>query len=174
MKVFKQPIIIFIFLIWIFSCGEKNANNFQINQKLEGCWVGGLIQNDSLTDDIELRFLKVKADSTFAISLTYELGPRSRVWEYDIEINCQDHEISWLAHEGYLSENLDTMYLTKNWKGEKSQWMFYRDKNYDDFINQFLSNTTNDYTYSIPESNKDSLHCASLDDVGIYPYQITE
>ncbi len=174
MKVFKQPIIIFIFLIWIFSCGEKNANNFQINQKLEGCWVGGLIQNDSLTEDIELRFLEVKADSTFAISLTYELGPRSRVWEYDIEIYCQDHEISWLAHEGYLSENLDTMYLTKNWKGEKSQWMFYRDKNYDDFINQFLSNTTKDYTYSIPESNKDGLHCASLDDVGIDPYQITE
>jgi len=174
MKLNKQTFIILFFSIWLCSCGEKNANNFQLNQKLAGCWVGGLIQNDGLTEDIELRFLKVKADSTLAISLTYELGPRSRVWEYDIEISCHNHEISWLAHEGYLSENLDTMYLTKNWKGERSQWMFYRDRNYDDFINQFLSNTTKDNTYSIPESNNDSLYFASLEDVGIDPFQITE
>jgi len=174
MKEDKHTIIIFFFLIWIFSCGEKKPDNFQFSRKLEGCWVGGLLQNDSLTEDIELRFIKVKPDSTVVLSLIYELGPRSRVWEYDIEISCQNHEISWLAHEGHLSENLDTMYLTKNWKGEKSQWMFYRDNNYDNFINQFLSNTSKVYTYSIPESNKDSLFSTSLEDVGIESNQITE
>ena len=156
------------------ACGTKEANNVHLKQKLAGCWVGGLMQNDKLSKDIELRFLKIKGDSTLTISLIYELGPRSRVWEYDIEISCQNHEISWLAHEGYLSENLDTMYLTKNWKGEKTKWMFYRDTNYDDFVNQFLSHKTKDYNYSIPERNNDSLYCASLEDVDIDPFQITE
>ena len=174
MKTHKHAIILFFLLPWIFSCGQKKANNFQVNQKLEGCWVGGLLQNDSLTENIELRFIKVKPDSTLALRLIYELGPRSRVWEYDIEISCQNKEISWLAHQGHLSRNLDTMYLTKNWNGEKSHWLFYRDKNYDRFINQFLSNHTKDYSYSIPEDIKDGLYCAPLNDAKIETYQITD
>jgi len=93
MKVITHTFIILFAFLWIISCDKKKSSDFQMNQQLEGCWVGGMIQNDGLTDDIELRFMKVKADSTLAISLAYELGPRSRVWEYDIEINCQDHEI---------------------------------------------------------------------------------
>ena len=174
MKTKKYLFIISFLTITFLSCTEKKANDFQLSQKLEGCWVGGLLNNGSLTEDVELRLFKIKPDSSLVISLTYELGPRSRVWEYDIEIKCQDHEISWLAHQGHLTENLDTMYLTKNWKGEKSQWMFYRDKNYDDFINKFISNTKNDYTYSIPESIKDSLSCGSLDEVGIDAIQILD
>jgi CubicO group peptidase (beta-lactamase class C family) len=165
----------FFLVVWLlFSCSENTLNDSEMNQKLAGCWVGGLIRNDSLTEDVELRLIRLKPDSTLVLNLIYELGPRSRVWEYDVEISCRNHEISWLAHEGHLSENLDTMYLNKNWKGEKSQWMFYRDKKYDHFIDQFLSNTKRDYTYSIPERNTDSLYCASLEDVGIDSYQITE
>lgn len=174
MKV-KEVIFILIFLSFsILSCRERKSNNLQINQKLKGCWVGGLLQNDSLTEDVELRLFKIKPDSSLVFSLTYELGPRSRVWEYDIEINIQKNEISWLAHQGKLSENLDTMYMTKNWKGEQSQWMFYRDKNYDDFLNKFISNTKNDYTYSVPVSINDSLSCESLDEVGIDALQVTD
>ena len=66
------------------------------------------------------------------------------------------------------------MYLTKNWKGEQSQWMFYRDKNYDDFLNKFISNTKNGYAYSMPASIKDSLSCESLDEVGIDAKQVTD
>ncbi len=174
MKV-KEVILILIFLSFsILSCRERKQNNLLINQKLEGCWVGGLMQNDGLTEDVELRLFKIKPDSSLVFSLTYELGPRSRVWEYDIEISIQNNEISWLAHQGRLSENLDTMYLTKNWKGEQSQWMFYRDKNYDDFINKFISNTRNDYTYSVPVSINDSLSCESLNEVGIDAQQVTD
>jgi CubicO group peptidase (beta-lactamase class C family) len=136
--------------------------------------VGGLLRNDSLTEDVELRLFEMKPDSSLVFSLTYELGPRSRVWGYDIEISAQNNEISWLAHQGRLSENLDTMYLTKNWKGEQSNWMFYRDKNYDDFMNEFISNTKNDYTYSIPAIKNDSLSCASLDEVGIDSIKMTD
>ncbi|MBN1185438.1 MAG: serine hydrolase [Bacteroidales bacterium] len=174
MKV-KEVIFILIFLSFsISSCRERKSNNLLINQKLQGCWMGGLLQNDSLTEDVELRLFKIKPDSSLVFSLTYELGPRSRVWEYDIEISILRNEISWLAHQGKLSENLDTMYLTKNWKGEQSQWMFYRDKNYDDFINKFISNTKSDYTYSIPVSIMDSLNCASLDEAGIDTIKMTD
>jgi CubicO group peptidase (beta-lactamase class C family) len=173
MKV-KEVIFFLLFLSFSFtSCREKKSNNFHINQKLEGCWVGGLWQNDRLTEDVELRLFKIKPDSSLVFCLTYELGPRSRVWDYDIEISVQNHEISWLAHQGKLSENLDTMYLTKNWKGEQSKWMFYRDKSYDDFINKFISNTKNDYSYSMPASIQDGLSCESLDEVGIDSIKMT-
>ncbi|MBE0638932.1 MAG: serine hydrolase [Bacteroidales bacterium] len=174
MKVKEVIFILIILSFSILSCRERKQNNLLINQKLEGCWVGGLLQNDGLTEDVELRLFEIKPDSSLVFSLTYELGPRSRVWEYDIEISIQNNEISWLAHQGKLSENLDTMYLTKNWKGEQSQWIFYRDKTYDDFINKFISNTRSDYTYSIPVSMKDSLSCESLDEVGIDAIQVTD
>ena len=174
MKIKKYLFIIPFLTLTILSCSENKTNNFQVNQKLEGCWVGGLLQNDSLTKDLELRLFEIKPDSSLVFSLTYELGPRSRVWEYDIEISTQNNEISWLAHQGKLSENLDTMYLTKNWKGEQSQWMFYRDKNYDDFINEFISNRKVDYIYSVPTSFNDSLSCASLDEVEIDAAKMTD
>ena len=173
----KNNKVIFFLLfisVTILSCNEKKTNNFQINQKLEGCWVGGLLKNGRLTEDIELRLFKIKPDSSLVLSLTYELGPRSRVWEYDIEIDVQNNDISWLAHQGRLSENLDTMYLSKNWKEEQSQWMFYRDTSYDHFINEFISNTKNSYTYSIPPVIKDRLSCASLDKVGIDTIKMTD
>ena len=171
----KKVILFFLFISFLtLSCSEKEANNFLINQKLMGCWVGGLLKNGNFTEDIELRFLKVKPDSTLIIYLIYELGPRSRVWEYDTEISCQDHEISWLAHKGHLSENLDTMYITKNWKGEQSEWMFFRDKNYDDFIHEFISNINNEYAYSIPTNKNDNLSCTSLENVGIESVQIKD
>lgn len=169
--------IIFIIIFISFSTlsfNESKVKSFQINQKLEGCWVGGLLMNDRLTEDIELRLIKIKPDNTLVLSLIYELGPRSRVWKYDIEITCQNREISFLAHEGHLSENLDTMYLMKNWKGEQSKWLFYRDKNYDDFIGKFISSTNNDYTYSIPVSIKESVPSGSLDEVGINANQISD
>ena len=71
--------IVLFFSIITFSCSERKVNDFQINQKLEGCWVGGLLKNGNLTEDMELRFLKVKSDSALVLSLIYELGPRSSV-----------------------------------------------------------------------------------------------
>lgn len=174
MKSNRIIFILFFISLSMFSCNEKKTNNFPINQKLQGCWVGGLVKNGSLTEDIELRLFKIKPDSTLVISMTYELGPRSRVWEYDIEINVKNYDISWLAHKGIISENMDTMYLTKNWKGEQSEWLFYRDKKYDDFINKFITNKNNDYSYTIPETINDSLHCSSLGEVGIDTDQITD
>jgi len=174
MKATEVMVIILVISLSTLSCSEQKTNNFQISQKLEGCWVGGLIKNGNLTDDVELRLLEIKPDSTLNICLTYELGPRSRVWEYDIEISAQNNEISWLAHEGHLSKNMDTMYLTKNWKGEQSQWMFYRDKTYDNFLKKFIVNRKSDYTYSIPASMKDSLCCASLEEVGVDTIKMTD
>lgn len=174
MRIYKHILIVIFFCGIILSCSEKRENNFQINQKLKGCWVGGLLQNGSFTEDVELRLLKIKPDSSLVVSLIYELGPRSRVWEYNIEISCQNHTVSWLAHEGHLSKDLDTMYLTKNWKGEQTQWMFFRDKSYDDFISKFNSSRKNDYAYSIPACMKDSLACASLDAVGIDAIEMTD
>ena len=171
----KVIIGIFLFLSFsVISCKEKESTNIEWNRKLEGSWVGGLLKNNRLTEDVELRLLKVKPDGKLVLSLTYELGPRSRVWEQDTDISFQKNEISWLAHKGTLSENLDTMYLTKNWKGEQTQWMFYRDRNYDDFIQTFIAGAISDYSYSIPAALEDSLTCAHMEELGMDVAKITD
>jgi CubicO group peptidase (beta-lactamase class C family) len=174
MKKIRQASTLLLLLNLIFSCEGNKKIDFELNQKLSGCWVGGLLKNGQLTEDIQLRYIKLKPDSTIATTLIYELGPRSRVWEYDTEINCQNRKISWIAHNGLLSENMDTIYVTKNWKGDVSEWMFFRDPAYDEFIRQFLLNKTKDYNYAVPERNNESISCASFGDVGFEPVQIFE
>ena len=63
MKTKKYLFIISFLTITILSCSEKKANDFQLSQKLEGCWVGGLLNNGSLTEDVELRLFKIKPES---------------------------------------------------------------------------------------------------------------
>lgn len=171
----KVKLFIFILLVLILnSCIEQRPNDLQEIRKLTGCWVGGLVQNGTLTTDIELRLLTLNPDSTLAITIIYELGPRSRVWEYNTEISYKDSKLSWLAHQGYLSENGDTMYLEKSWKGEESKWMFYRDTSYNKLINKLLSGENSKYTYEIPEEEINSWRCSDLSDVGIEKGKIVQ
>ncbi len=171
----KIIVSVFILLALILeSCIEKRQNDLLTTKKLTGCWVGGLVQNGTMTTDIELRLLTLKPDSTLALTIVYELGPRSRVWEYNTEIIYNDKKLTWLAHRGYLSENGDTMYLDKSWKGEETKWMFYRDTSYNELINQLLSGKNSKYTYEIPEEELKGWICSDLSDVGIEKGKIVQ
>jgi len=171
--------IVGLFLILIispfFSCKEDVRNSHQKKLELVGCWKGGLIQNNELVErDLQLRMLSLRPDSTLALTTIYELGPRSRVWEYDTEISYQGNNVSWLAHQGYLSENSDTMHITKNWKGVESQWMFFRDRSSDQFLNQLMSFKDKEYKYKIPDEQSDGWICTDLSSVHIDELKMTQ
>jgi len=167
-KMYRVSLFVLLSSIYIlYSCNENPSNDPKMIEKIEGCWVGGLLQNSTLTKDIEIRLFSLNPDSTLAITMIYELGPRSRVWEFNTKISYRDNKLSWLAHQGYLSENGDTMYLEKSWKGEESKWMFYRNRSYDEFINKFKSCQTEEYTYSVPKSLDDNLICGDINDTDI-------
>jgi CubicO group peptidase (beta-lactamase class C family) len=175
LKINRVTLWFSVFLTYIFlSCEKKVENDALKNINMVGCWKGGLIHNGTITErDPQLRLLSLKPDSTLALTAIYELGPRSRVWEYDHEITYKDKNISWLAHQGTVSKNGDTMYVTKNWKGEESQWMFFRDRSSDPIMNQLMSSEDSEYAYKVPDERSDGWICTGTGDVGIDEAKIT-
>ncbi|MBN2089765.1 serine hydrolase [candidate division KSB1 bacterium] len=114
-----------------------------------------------------MRLISLKPDGNPAITLIYELGTRSRVWEFDVAVTCQDSIISWKAHSGHLNESKDTMNVIKEWQGEKSTWIFTRHKEADDFMQQLANSIGKEYIYEVPDCFDDGWDCADLADVGI-------
>ena len=158
-----------------FSCKETQSNDPETCLKLIGCWKGGLVQKNVLIErDLELRLISLTPDSIIELSAIYELGTRSRFWKYMIPITCQSGDISWLAHKGILSENGDTMHVVKNWKGEKSDWKFIRDRGSDAFMAQLMSSENTTYIYNTPADSDDGWNCENLNKVGLDESKITQ
>jgi len=157
-----------------FSCNKSVPNDLKMSRKLVGCWRGGIVQNDCLVErDMELRLISFRADSSIELSAIYELGPRSRVWEYSIPIACWDNTARWLAHEGHLSQDGDTMYVEKNWKGDKSDWMFIRDTSSCHMLTQLMLSKNQKYSYSTPDASADNWNCAALTEAKFDDQKIT-
>jgi len=158
-------------LFFTFSnCEAQKSNQGKASkgkyQEILGCWKGGPTGKFSDRNE-ELRLISLKPDGTLAITLTFEPGPRSRVWDYDISINYKDSAISWLAHTGHLNESKDTMRVIKEWKGEKSTWIFSRYKKADEFMQHLKASIGGEYAYQIPESLNDGWESANVSEVGI-------
>ena len=96
-----------------------------VNKDIIGTWKGGLIKNGKIEDSYQqLRFISERKDGSLALTFIYELGPRSRVWSYDTDIKYDGESIEWFAHSGQLNQSKDTMWVLKDYKGEKSNWLF--------------------------------------------------
>jgi len=175
LKINKIAVLFSVFLTCtFFSCQEKIQNDSQKNIKMVGCWKGGLVKNKAIAEtDLQLRLLSLRPDGSLALTTIYELGPRCRVWTYDLDVTYQNNNISWLAHQGYVSENGETMQITKNWKGEESHWMFFRDHSSDSLMNHLMSSESTEYPYKIPDGTSDGWICTDMRDVGIDEAKIT-
>lgn len=155
--------IAFLFLI-IGSC-LINLNYAQNGaNELIGAWKGGLIRCDKVEDsDLQLRLLSKRDDDSIELSMIYELGPRSRVWSYDTDIKVDNNNISWFAHKGTLNSTKDTMWVEKYYGGEKSYWMFVRDKNSDPMLLDIRNSGTDQFIYSTPKNTDDGWMCSSIE-----------
>jgi len=97
-----KHVLILAFLLTSFAQGES-CQNIQLqatNEKYQdilGCWKGCPVGR--LADRNEqLRLITLKPDGNPAITLIYELDPRSRVWEYDIA--SQSTVFYWYSQPG--------------------------------------------------------------------------
>lgn len=176
-NLFKKVVVTLLLLCLSFSQSQSNQNNHvEVNkekfQDILGCWKGGPV-GQFADRNKELRLISIRPDGTPAITLIYELGTRSRVWEYDIGITYQNSIISWEAHTGHLNASKDTMKVIKEWRGEKSTWIFTRHKEADEFMQQLAAAVGREYKYEPPESFEDGLDCADIADVGINKEKIT-
>jgi CubicO group peptidase (beta-lactamase class C family) len=99
--------------------------------------------------------------------MIYEVGPRSRAWKYDIDVNYTDGQISWPYHVGHLNAARDTMRVSKDYKGDRSEWMWVRDKGADPMMANFHTLEKAPFGYSVPEKLTDGWECGDPESVGI-------
>jgi len=145
---------------------RRNPAVAQPEPDISGCWEGAP-DGRFAERNRQLRLIARKPDGRTAITLIYDLTPRCQVWEYDLDVTVDDGAISWEAHRGRLSEDGNTMTVTKDWKGERSTWTFVRRKDLDDWMRKLAASTGSGYAYEVPESLEDGWECADLEAVGI-------
>jgi len=131
-----------------------------------GCWRGGEITGMDRPDE-QYRLFSLDSAGNIILSLIFESGPRSQVWEFDTEVTYQSPEISWLAHAGTLNAAKDTMILLKVWKGDSSKWVFTRHREKDGFMRRLSYAVGDVYEYRVPENLDDGWECMDLSNAGL-------
>lgn len=143
-----------------------------MNSRLAGCWRGGMVR-DGFVEENEVRLFSLRPDSSLAITIVYETGPRSRVWMYDIDIEYRGRDIRWDFHSGSVSAGLDTIDVVKDYKGERSRWIFVRCPGAEGLMSKLSAAENGEYRYSVPEELKDGWNCAGLETVKIESGRLT-
>jgi CubicO group peptidase (beta-lactamase class C family) len=177
-KLFIDYAVALLLIFLLFSNCQSDQNNKvgtnrEKYQDILGCWKGWPVGRFADRSE-ELRLISYGPDGNPAITLIYELGTRSRIWEYDIAITYQDSLISWEAHSGYMNASKDTMNVIKAWQGERSNWIFIRHQEADDFMQQLAASVGKEYSYEIPGQLDDGWDCSDLADVGIDKEKISQ
>lgn len=165
-------ILLFIFF-YIAGCNRNTPKNTRDLAEIAGCWQGGQVSKLNRPYS-EWRLFSWQPDSSLALTMIYEIGPRSRVWNFDIEVIVREGKIRWKYHEGFLSENRDTMTVWKEYRGEKSLWRFVRHRSADSLMAQLLAYTAEAYVYRAPENQNDGWLCADLAATGMNQARIVE
>ena len=114
-QLYLKSLVIFILLFIFLSfphCESKQQNQTAVNKgqhtNVLGCWKGSPVGRFADRSE-QLRLIALKPDGNPAITLIYELGSRSRVWECDIAVTCQDSAISWEGHTGHLGREIELL-----------------------------------------------------------------
>jgi CubicO group peptidase (beta-lactamase class C family) len=59
------------------------------------------------------------------------------------------------------------MRITKEWKGEKSPWMFVRDRQSDSFVDRLMATEGTEYKYRVPDTLENGWDCGDFKNAGI-------
>jgi CubicO group peptidase (beta-lactamase class C family) len=153
------------------ACAPSAPVYAQELRDVVGSWKGGQILEIARPDS-QVVFFSVRPDSSLSLSMIYEAGPRARVWTYEIDVHYTDGRISWPYHTGHLSAARDTLWVSKDYKGDRSQWMWVRDRGADPWMSQLRSLEAAPYEYRVPESLADGWDCDDAESVGVDRAQI--
>ena len=148
------------------ACAPHDTVDAQEASEVVGSWRGGEVLAYQRPDS-QVTVFSMREDSSLFISLIYEVGPRARVWTYDIDVEYQDGVISWDYHTGQLNATRDTMRVSKNYRGDRSEWMWVRDRGSDSLMEHVRTLEDTPFTYRVPPSQDDGWDCAEPEDVGL-------
>ena len=115
----------------------------------------------------EWRLFSWRPDSSLALSLIYEVGPRSRVWIYDIDVTFSGGRILWGHHRGFLNDTKGTLTVLKEYVSERTLWRFVRNRAGDSLMTKLHAYVGDPYVYKVPETQNDGWICADASETGI-------
>jgi len=169
----KYFCVFFIILLLISSCGRHKTGSARASAEIAGCWKGRQISKFDRPFSERILF-SLRPDSSLALSMSYELGPRSRVWTLDFDVELNEGNIRWEDNEGSLNNNKDSMKITRTESGGNSVWLYVRDRFADSFMAQLRTYTGTPYIYQIPEDRNDGWQSADLTVSGFDKSKIIE
>jgi CubicO group peptidase (beta-lactamase class C family) len=148
------------------ACSPHTRVDAQQASEVVGSWRGGEVLPYERPDS-QVIFFSVREDSSLFIPLIYEVGPRARVWSYDIDVDYRDGVISWAYHEGRLDPTGDTMRVSKDYRGERSEWMWVRDTESNSLMEHLRTLEDAPFVSGTPPSEDDGWDCAAPEAVGL-------
>ena len=108
----KTWLILFTLLLCVVGCNNRHTIHSPDLAEIAGCWKGRQLYRFDRPFS-EWTFFSLRPDSSLALSIVYEIGPRSRVWTYDTDVECHGDTVRWNEYEGILNKNKDTMRVTR-------------------------------------------------------------
>ena len=154
----RNCVVLFMVVLCSAGCAGKQARNTADLVRLVGSWKGRQIARFDRPFSERILFT-TRPDSSLALSMIFEIGPRSRVWVTDADVIVREGTVRWEDHEGILSKNNDSMKVTRADRGGKSVWLYVRDRSADSLMTLLHAYTAGPYVYEMPESRNDGWQC---------------
>jgi CubicO group peptidase (beta-lactamase class C family) len=148
------------------GCGESQSLSPQDQAEVIGSWSGGEVLEQARPDS-QVVYFSPRPDGSVALSLIYELGPRSRVNTYDMDVEYHAGVISWPYHRGRLNSARDTMWVSKNYRGDRSEWMWVRNRGADPLMERFHAMEMAPVGLTLPLVAADGWECADPESAGL-------
>jgi CubicO group peptidase (beta-lactamase class C family) len=170
----KKILGVLLFILFLFAnCAQHKKGDPPDLSAIIGSWKGRHISNVERPFS-EINVFTLRPDSTLALSMIYELGPRSRVWTPDADVDLRDGTMHWKGHGAVLSRTRDSMQVTRTESWGTSSWVFVRDRSADSLMMELRAPTPGAYTYKSPENLSDGWQCTDLTARGIKGSKIVE
>jgi len=162
----KNLIMLFVFVFCGVGCDGQQTENREVLKSIAGCWKGRQIARFDRPYSEQILF-SLRPDGSLAQSMIYEIGPRSRVWILNSDVTVQEGKIRWDHQEGVLSENKDSMRVTRGLRDYQTTWLFVRERSADSLMVRLRDDIAEPYVYQMPDVRNDGWPCADLTESGM-------
>ena len=157
--------VFFILIPCLTCCSRQRTGNIREMAEVAAGWKGKQIAPFDRPFS-ECVVFSLRKDSSLALSMIYELAPRSRVWSVDMDVLVHDGLVQWKGNEGVLSDGKDTLRVTREENGGQTKWLFVRDSSVSSLMRKLRVNTTGPYVYKPPQERNDGWLCGNLAGAG--------
>ena len=160
-----RMLAVWLIILCLIGCAPRKPASPHELLAIPGAWKATLT-SQTARPDYQWHYFSVRPDSSLAISLIYEAGPRCRIWVMDDDVTVDGTRVAWKDHQGVLSRNMDTMLVVREDGGERLAWTFIRDRSGDSLLAALHGSADEIYVYHEPDTLGDGWACGHLSESG--------